>query len=63
MSMVAAVIATRGWLMHEEHILQPLGKKYIHLVICLVIIAALLIVFSQPLPLHEMLINFIDWVK
>ena len=62
-SMVAAVIATRGWLMHEEHILQPLGKKYIHLVISLVIIAALLIVFSQPLSLHELLINFSEWVK
>ena len=45
-SMVTAVIATRGWLMHEEHILQPLGIKYIQLVISLVVIAALLIVLS-----------------
>lgn len=44
-SMVAAVIATRGWLMHEEHILKPIGVKYIQLVIALVILAALLIVF------------------
>lgn len=44
-SMVAAVIATRGWLMHEEHILLPIGKKYIQLVIFLVILATLLIVF------------------
>ena len=56
-SMVAAVIATRGWLMHEEHVLLPIGEKYIQLVISLVILAALLIVFSQPLPLHEMLIT------
>ena len=62
-SMVAAVIATRGWLMHEEHVLLPIGNKYIQLVISLVILAALLIAFSQPLPLHEMLINFCEWVK
>lgn len=62
-SMVAAVIATRGWLMHEEHVLLPIGKKYIQLVISLVILAAFLVVLSQPLPLHEMLINFSEWTK
>ena len=49
--------------MHEEHVLLPIGNKYIQLVISLVILAALLIAFSQPLPLHEMLINFCEWVK
>lgn len=62
-SMVAAVIATRGWLMHEEHVLLPIGKKYIQLVITLIILAALLIVFSLPLPLHEIFIFISEWAK
>lgn len=62
-SMVAAVIATRGWLMHEEHVLLPIGKKYIQLVIALIVLAALLIVFSLPLPLHEILIAICEWAK
>lgn len=62
-SMVAAVIATRGWLMHEEHVLLPIGKKYIQLVVALIILAALLIVLSQPLPLHEIIIVICEWTK
>ena len=62
-SMVAAVIATRGWLMHEEHVLLPIGKKYIQLVIALIILAALLIVLSQPLPLYEMFTAISDGLK
>lgn len=62
-SVVAAVIATRGWLMHEEHVLLPIGKKYIQLVIALIIIAALLIVLSQPLPLYEMFTAICDGLK
>ena len=62
-SMVAAVIATRGWLMHEEHVLLPIGKKYIQLVIALIILAALLIVLSLPLPLHEIIIVICEWTK
>lgn len=61
-SMVAAVIATRGWLMHEEHVLLPIGKKYIELVIALIVQSALLIIFSYPLPLHDWMVLVFDWM-
>lgn len=60
-SLVAAVIATRGWLMHEEHVLLPIGKKYIELVIGLIILAALLILLSYPLPLHYCILMITEW--
>ena len=60
--MVAAVIATREWLMHEEHVLLPIGKKYIELVIALIVQSSLLIIFSYPLPLHDLMVFVFDWM-
>lgn len=62
-SVVAAVIATRGWLMHEEHVLQPLGKRYIKLVIRLVLLAALMILLSYPIPLHDWIVGGWMWIN
>lgn len=54
-AVVAGLITTRGWLMHEEHVLQPLGSAYIKLVITLISLAACMLVFSLQIPLHDML--------
>lgn len=55
-AVVAGLITTRGWLMHEEHVLQPLGSAYIRLVISLISLAACMLVFSLPLSLHELVL-------
>lgn len=61
-AVVAGLITTRGWLMHEEHVLQPLGLAYIRLVITLISLAACMLIFSLPLPLHEMVMLLWDGV-
>ena len=61
-AVVAGLITTRGWLMHEEHVLQPLGSAYIRLVITLISLAACMLVFSLPLPLHELVMWLWNWV-
>lgn len=61
-AVVAGLITTRGWLMHEEHVLQPLGSAYIKLVITLISLAACVQIFSLSLPLHEMIMWLWDGV-
>lgn len=62
-AVVAGLIATRGWLMHEEDVLRPLRDRFIRLDIWLIYLAAGMLLFSLQLPLHDLLPLLLDCIN